>query len=196
MVKWLLYQVRQEEDALVRRAIEDTIDQVVDGFNALQFVQGWYRRHDTWDPLETADKVQLVLQLLKRVKLSLVQDLLEFFGQVDVAGVSLKGKLEQAAFEEFKAIDPRFRYVAYGHDHEPELLPLFTDRPGWGRLYLNTGTWRRVWQKAAQDGSFCSWKNQTYVIFYRDGERDAAYPVFETWTGNLTTGEKEPGPRT
>jgi UDP-2,3-diacylglucosamine pyrophosphatase LpxH len=196
VVPWLLYQVRQEDDYLVRQAIEDAIDQVVDRFNTLQFVKDWYHRHGTWDPLDTAHRVQWVLWLLKLVKLSTLQELLELFGKVDVAGVSLKGKLEQAAFQEFQTIDPRFRYAVYGHDHEPELLPLFTGGAGGSRFYLNTGTWRRVWQQAGHDGSFSTWKNQTYVIFYREGERDAAYPVFETWTGNLTTAEKEPKPGT
>lgn len=196
VVPWLLYQVRQENDALVRQAIEDAIDGVVDRFSALQFVKDWYRRRGTWNPLDTAHRVQWVLRLLKLVKLSTLQELLELFGKVDVAGVSLKGKLERAAFQEFKAIDPRFRYVVYGHHHEPELLPLFTRGAGGSRFYLNTGTWRRVWQQAGHDGSFSTWKNQTYLIFYRQGERDAAYPVFETWTGNLTTAEKEPGPGT
>jgi hypothetical protein len=27
----------------------------------------------------------------------------------------------------------------------------------------------------------------TYVIFYKEGERETGFPVFETWTGALKT---------
>jgi hypothetical protein len=52
---------------------------------------------------------------------------------------------------------------------------------------LNTGTWRGRYTKATRDGSFVSWKNMTYVIFYKPDERETPFPVFETWTGTLKT---------
>ena len=39
--------------------------------------------------------------------------------------------------------------------------------------------------EGAQDDSFMSWKNMTYVIFYREDERTGRKADFETWTGAL-----------
>jgi hypothetical protein len=55
------------------------------------------------------------------------------------------------------------------------------------QVYLNTGTWRSRHFRATQNKSFISWKNMTYVVFYKKEEREAGFPLFETWTGALKT---------
>jgi UDP-2,3-diacylglucosamine pyrophosphatase LpxH len=185
VIEWLLYQVRVqgERDARLKDLIEDTVDAVIRRFNALNFVQAWYDRHDKWlNPFDRADKIQAVLYLLENFKifpqdhlLSLAMKAMEFFQQDD---------LREAAPQEAVLIDPAFRYVVYGHTHEPLVVPLRI-RKGNEQLYLNTGTWRTRYVKAERDGSFISWHNLTYLIFYREDERPNREAHFETWTGTL-----------
>lgn len=185
VIEWLLYQVRTqgERDVRLKNLIEDTVDDVINRFNDLHFVQSWYDRHDKWlNPFDRADKIQAVLYLLEHFKifphdklLSLAMEAVEFFLQDD---------LKEAAPEEPVLIDPAFRYVVYGHTHDPLVVALRI-RKGNEQLYLNTGTWRTRYVKAERDGSFISWHNLTYLIFYRDDERPGREAHFETWTGTL-----------
>lgn len=187
VVEWLLYQVRLqgERDARLKDLIEDTVDAVIKKFNSLNFVQAWYDRHDKWlNPFDRADKVQAVLYLLENFKifpndqlLSLGIRAVEFFQEDD---------LREAAPEEAVLVDPAFRYIVYGHTHEPLVVPLRIRKDS-EQLYLNTGTWRTRHVKAERDASFISWHNMTYVIFYRHEERPGREADFETWTGTLKT---------
>jgi hypothetical protein len=83
--------------------------------------------------------------------------------------------------------------VVYGHTHEPLVAAIRTDAALAGdprpleKVYLNTGTWRSRYYRADEDRSFISWKNMTYVIFYREDERIGRKADFETWTGTLKT---------
>ena len=102
----------------------------------------------------------------------------------------VKDDLLEAAPQEYFHLDPGIRYVVYGHTHDPLVSAVRSspDNPyPLEQVYLNTGTWRGRYFKATQDKSFIAWKNMTYVIFYRAGERDNPFPVFETWTGSLKT---------
>jgi UDP-2,3-diacylglucosamine pyrophosphatase LpxH len=93
-----------------------------------------------------------------------------------------------AAPREYLHLPPNIQYVVYGHTHDPLEKPLRTvpSSPApLQQVYLNTGTWRMRHWKATQDDSFISWKNMTYVIFYRDDERTGRKADFETWTGAL-----------
>ncbi|MFA5112655.1 MAG: hypothetical protein WC443_14680, partial [Desulfobaccales bacterium] len=90
-------------------------------------------------------------------------------------------------------LDSGIRYVVYGHTHDPLVSAVRSDPPALGdsvpseKVYLNSGTWRGRYYKSSQDDSFIPWKSMTYIIFYKPGERDNPYPVFETWTGALKT---------
>ena len=182
VIEWLLYQVQQTRT--LKEHIENVVDIVIKRFNELDFVKSWYDRHDKWlDPFDEADKIQAVLYLMEKFKvfpteklLSLAMKAQEFF---------YKDDLLEAAPDEFY-FDPRVRYVVHGHTHDPLVMPIRT-RDSTEHIYLNTGTWRTRYQKATRDRSFISWKNMTYLIFYTKEERDADYPVFETWTGTLKT---------
>jgi len=80
------------------------------------------------------------------------------------------------------------RFVVYGHTHQLETAPLGPScRDGADRFYLNTGTWRPVWELARQaDGAphFSSWKEMSYVVIYAAGEGGRAHE-FEVRSGSL-----------
>jgi UDP-2,3-diacylglucosamine pyrophosphatase LpxH len=184
VIEWLLFQVKEREPWLID-LIEETVDKVISGFNNLQFVRDWYQRHDKWlNPFDVADQIQIALYILEKFK---VFSLEKLFSLASQAGeIHFKDKLLEAAPDEEGLRNPNIRYVVYGHTHDPLVVPIRT-RFNQEQLYLNTGTWRTRYQKAARDGSFMHWKNMTYVIFYLKDERPGREADFETWTGTLKT---------
>jgi hypothetical protein len=79
------------------------------------------------------------------------------------------------------------RFVVFGHTHRVESIPLGPHPDGGDRFYLNTGTWRPVWERARTgDGSahFASWKEMSYVVIYGMGEGSGTHE-FEIWRGSL-----------
>ena len=187
LVQWLLYQVRQ--DRQLKEIIEDSVQEVIAYFDSLAFVKNWYKRHDKWtDWRDEADKIQAFLFLLRNFKLNSTEWLWDL--AMKAKDYFVKDDLLEAAPQEYLHLGPRVRYVVYGHTHDPLMSPVrsFPAVPApLEQVYLNTGTWRGRYYKATQDDSFIPWKNMTYVIFYQEGERDASFPVFETWTGALKT---------
>jgi UDP-2,3-diacylglucosamine pyrophosphatase LpxH len=187
LVQWLLYQVRQ--DRQLKETIEDSVQEVISYFDSLDFVKNWYERHDKWtDWRDEADKIQAFLFLLRHFKLDRTETLWDL--AMKAKDYFVKDDLLEAAPQEYVHLDPRCRYVVYGHTHDPLLSPVrsFPAVPApLEQVYLNTGTWRGRYYKATQDDSFIPWKNMTYVIFYQEGERGTPFPVFETWTGALKT---------
>jgi UDP-2,3-diacylglucosamine pyrophosphatase LpxH len=187
VIQWLLYQVKQNRT--LKEIIEDTVQEVIDNFDNLDFVQGWYARHDKWtDWRDEADKIQAFLFLLRNFKLYRTEKLWEL--AIKAKGYFVKDELLEAAPREYLHLDPAIRYVVYGHTHNPLESPVRVVPASpypLEQVYLNTGTWRGRYFKCTQDDSFIYWKNMTYVIFYQEGERHNHYPVFETWTGSLKT---------
>jgi UDP-2,3-diacylglucosamine pyrophosphatase LpxH len=192
VIEWLLYRVQQEEEQMVQKAIESAIHKSIDVFNGLNYVKLWFERHDRWG-FDEADKIQIFLSLLSKLNLSTMDSFMNLVEKAKGMGFFVKDDLREAAPQDLSRLDPRFRYVVYGHTHEPLVAALRSDPPLPGesrpfeKIYLNTGTWRARYYQADVDRSFMSWKNMTYVIFYRDDERKERKADFETWTGTLKT---------
>jgi len=177
------------QDRRLKEIVEDTVQEVIDYFDNLDFVKGWYDRHDKWTSWrDDADKIQAFLFLLRNFKLYRTEKLWDLAMQA--TDYFVKDDLLEAAPQEYVHLDSNIRYVVYGHTHDP-LVSAVRSIPGTpyplDQVYLNTGTWRGRYFKSTQDNSFIPWKNMTYVIFYREGERGNPVPVFETWTGSLKT---------
>ena len=90
MIEWLLYQVQQNR--YLKEVIEDTVSEVVNVFDNLEYVKLWYERHDKWtDWRDEADKIQAALFLLRNFKLYRTEKLWElafkaadYFGKDDL----------------------------------------------------------------------------------------------------------------
>jgi UDP-2,3-diacylglucosamine pyrophosphatase LpxH len=187
VLEWLLYKVRQ--DRRLKEIVEDAVQTVIDYFDKLNFVKSWYKRHDKWTEwLDEADKIQALLFLLRHFKVYRTEQLWKL--ALEASKYFSKDELLEAAPREYEHLDPRIRYVVYGHTHDP-LEVAIRSFPGnpypLEQVYINTGTWRGRYFQATQDHSFINWKKMTYVIFYKEGERETGFPVFETWTGALKT---------
>jgi UDP-2,3-diacylglucosamine pyrophosphatase LpxH len=179
VLKWLLYQVQADENQQLRSIIERTVDQVIQEFNCIPFVQEWKKTHCDLKALG----FKAALWLLEKIDFLLYRGALSFLIRI---AERWPDALRSAAATELDRLNPDIRYVVYGHSHEPLVLAVRTLKKRQYH-YLNTGTWRTRYHKASQDNSFIGWKDLTYVIFYKPGERQVTDPVFETWMGNLKT---------
>ncbi len=182
VVEWLLYEVQQKPGWL-KNLIEKIIDDTIKYFYSLNFVKDWFDRHDKWlNPFDRADQIQMALYILERFNVLSLDKLWSLASRAKDALV--KDDLLAAAPTEPALQDPAYRFVVYGHTHEPLVAPL-RRRGDREQVYFNTGTWRSRHQKALMDDSFASWKNLTYVTFFRKEERPGRQALFETWTGTL-----------
>jgi len=81
------------------------------------------------------------------------------------------------------------KFIVYGHTHHNEVVPLDLSFKGgscFEQLYLNTGTWRRVFEMALgkpNEQEFVGYNVMTYAAFYKADERDGR--SFEKWDGAL-----------
>ena len=184
-LEWLLYQVKN--NLYVKEAIEDSVDELVEGFEKLPFVKKWYAHHDRWlDWTDEADKVQAVLFLLRTFRVFASEKWLPLLDKA--SKWFAEDELAKAAPGEYAHADSRIRYVVYGHTHDPlqsavRLAP--TPQGPRPHVYLNTGTWRTRYHKCREGLGFIGWKNMTYATFWKKEERGLDFPSFETWTGTL-----------
>jgi UDP-2,3-diacylglucosamine pyrophosphatase LpxH len=186
-LEWLLYQIR--ENISIKEAIEDSVDTVIRGFNALKYVKKWYEHHDKWiDFMDTADEIQSVLYLLEKFKVFSSERLMPYIERVK--DWFSRDDLLEGATTEYSHLDSRIRYVVFGHTHEPAQVPIRVINTPAGlkeQIYLNTGTWRTRYYKCRERFGFVGWKNLTYTVFYTKEERGLDFPAFSTWTGTLKT---------
>ncbi len=187
VLKWLLYQVRARGD--IKDIIEDTVDEVVQEFNELEFVKKWYGRHDRWhNPFDSADRIQGILFFLEKFKVFSMGRLMEMAKRI--SGLFAENPLAEGAAGLFSRLDNRIQHVVMGHTHVPLKEALSTGRND-GRLfehvYLNCGTWRKRYHECRDRSGFIGWKNMTYNIIYTPEEKPnrQGLPVFESWSGAL-----------
>jgi UDP-2,3-diacylglucosamine pyrophosphatase LpxH len=193
LIPWLSYRVTGYDDA-VRKAINTAVAQAAREFEALPFVRRWMEKHDRlWPPFDRADRLQLVFGLLESFKLT---DFEKVLPHVERATQWWYGdNYASKAAEEFERLNKDttaaqpVSYVLYGHTHRPDQVAIdVSDRCSC--VYLNTGTWRPAHRQTLAKTGFIAWKNLTYTIIYRPGEKPSRgevtqAPAFETWTGGL-----------
>jgi UDP-2,3-diacylglucosamine pyrophosphatase LpxH len=185
VVEWLLYQVKK--NLTLKDVIEDSVDEVIEEFEQLKFVEQWYEHHDKWDDFwDEADKIQSVLFLLGKFKIFPMEKLMPYLARVS-SRFAEDDNLKAAAAE-YVHLDDQIRYIVYGHTHEAKQVALRVredHKDPKEQVYLNTGTWRTRYYKTTEDLGFIGWKNLSYVSFFKKEERGTDVPIFETWTGTL-----------
>ena len=81
------------------------------------------------------------------------------------------------------------RYVAYGHTHEYDFVPLRATRDlniSGAQVYFNSGTWRPYHELTRLHPTkleFVGYEVMSYIAFYKEDERGGR--PFETWSGIL-----------
>ena len=192
-LKWLLFQI--SANMSIKEIIEDTIDEVIDEFKKLEFVENWFKHHDKWyTPFDTADMIQACFFCLEKYKIFSFDKLL---GIVDDIIKKLSSNYDmKGAKKLFCTLTDNYQYVIMGHTHVPLQQALFINMQESKRIresiYLNTGTWIKNYYECKGENGFVGWKNMNYVIIYTTKEKPNKYslPVFETWQGTLKKEER------
>jgi hypothetical protein len=156
-------------------------DELVDRFLGLQFV----RDHDHFFRLnDLVDRLRLCLKFSQGVCLGNLGRLTAWWSDLTCGRRDLfyKKAFREAAYNSA-------RFLVYGHTHRQELVPLDTDAASNAgeQMYVNTGTWRRVYELARHnphEDTFLGYEVMTYAAFFKDDERGGRR--FEYWTGGLS----------
>ena len=187
-LEWLFFQIK--ENANLKKIIQDTIIEVMQGFDNLQYV----KEYEKWHPFDTSDTVQYLSMGLQKIKLFSSENFLNILGYVFKVGGSISEKIGSTNLI-YNVVDKKhlnnIRYIIMGHTHVPLQEPLFyfnpENRNKLKAIYFNTGTWRKTYYSyPCEEGIyFTGRRNMNYVILYTSKEKPNKLnlPVFETWIG-------------
>ncbi|MFA5180806.1 MAG: hypothetical protein WC405_05760 [Syntrophales bacterium] len=181
---WVLMVANKTESEAARETIKKAWIDCVDDFFEVPFIQ----RKDKFLWPDIIDLLQVSLQLsshLSKKTLEKIADLKEKWFPDDAAG-----GYDQHAFAEPRVRSGEAGFVLYGHTHDYLMVPmdqtplpngLFQDK-----VYFNTGTWRKTWNKVKFDPAnreFIGWHVLTYVAVFKPTE-NGSYN-FEVWNAAL-----------
>lgn len=155
---------------------------------AQQFLQlSFVRARDKWyDFPDLVDTLELALKFSRGISLRSLDRLLSWWDKLSRGGGM---PFHQHAFGEQAFKSRAARFMVYGHTHHHEIVPLdscYTARGIFNQMCINTGTWRRVHERARwkpEEQEFMGYYTMTYVAFFKDDERGGR--AFETWSGAL-----------
>jgi hypothetical protein len=161
--------------------VKNIWDELVDRFLAIPFV----RQQDTFNPLDQVDLLELAFKFSKGGTLRFIRPLLRWAGKEldDDALTYYQFAVDEPAFSQQTA-----QFIVHGHTHHHELVPLDIKQKNetpFEQMYLNSGTWRPVYQltKTGPDEEFIGYQVLTYLAFFKGDERGGQ--SFEAWSGSL-----------
>lgn len=181
---WVLMVQKKVGSDRVRRLIDEVWHGCVKAFLDLAYVQSFGKF--LWPDL--VDGLELVLKLSShasgRMREKIAETVKSFM--TDTEGDTY----QKRAYDESKLRSGEASYVLYGHTHDHQVIPLDqvpnnTLVPE-DKIYFNTGTWRKTWNRTAFDRmnrEFIGWHVLTYVALFRDDE-NGDYN-FEVWNSAL-----------
>lgn len=178
---WISGQIRNYAGS---RVLEDELkgvwDDICEEFLQTDFV----READKLFQFDIVDAMELVVGISKRASFDTINEVVAWAS--DKFGGKGRSFAEHALQESAFANDSA-RYIIYGHTHHHEIVPLDEDiKPPHteSQLYFNSGTWHSYYSLAIKNPAeqkFVPYQSLTYLIFYKDGERNGRH--FETWSG-------------
>jgi len=187
-IEWLFYEIIKRDN--LGTVIKEAIEQAISDFKALPFVDAWFDRHGTWrNPWDAADQLQVAFWALETLGVSSVKNLATLVEKVRKLARGRDSYVEAAA-SLYLDLDPNIRFIVMGHTHAATQQAIEIVRQSNGssssRAYLNSGTWRPRHHRCHRGDGFVDWKEMTYCIVYRPGEREGHNAAtFETWSGTL-----------
>jgi hypothetical protein len=134
------------------------------------------------------DLLQIALQLSSHTSKKMLEKIVELKEKLFPGDQA--GGYDNHAFQELRVRSGDANFVLYGHTHDYLMVPLDqTPLPGGSpqdKLYFNTGTWRKTWNKVRFDPAnreFIGWHVLTYVTIFKPSE-NGTYN-FEVWNAAL-----------
>ncbi|MFA6011258.1 MAG: hypothetical protein WC799_14835 [Desulfobacteraceae bacterium] len=181
---WVLRVIQKTQNDAARKAIEQAWAACVDAFFKVPFI----KKQDKLLMPDIIDYLQIALQLsshMSKKMLEKILDLKEKWFPEDPAG-----GYDQHAVAEPKVRSGEASFVLYGHTHDHLIIPMdqtpLPDGSNQDKIYFNTGTWRKTWNKVQFDPSnreFIGWYVLTYVALFKASE-NGPYN-FEVWNAAL-----------
>ena len=181
---WVLMVANKTENAAARQTIQQAWSDCVDDFFKVPFIQ----TKDKFLWPDIIDLLQVALQLsshLSKKILEKIADLKEKWFPDDPAG-----GYDRHAFAEPRVRSGEASFVLYGHTHDYLMVPMdqtpLPDGLFQEKIYFNTGTWRKTWNKVKFDPAnreFIGWHVLTYVAIFKPTE-NGDYN-FEVWNAAL-----------
>lgn len=165
-------------------AIRDALD----SFLCSALVREW----DRLGRVELVDALELVRAMLRAPDpLDSIRRLLDLAQRASPALGG--GAVHRAEAErEFRATGGRFQYVLYGHTHVGCTDVFEGSADGTVRMYVNTGTWLPLVERARDGRSYYRSHRLTYAFLFAEGERRNGHahgpgPTFDLWNGMRRT---------
>ncbi len=180
---WISGQIKQHaQSKSMETELKKIWDRMGQEFLNLEVV----RQADKAFKFDTVDALQLVLGITRRTSFQRINDVV-----VWVRKNMWGGQLSflQHALQERAFLDGTARYIAYGHTHHQEVVPLDSDGipPTTAyQMYMNTGCWQSYYTLTAKDPKkqkFVPYKMLSYLVYYCDDQRGGRH--FESWSGVL-----------
>ncbi|MEI7636203.1 MAG: hypothetical protein WCJ37_02780 [Syntrophus sp. (in: bacteria)] len=181
---WVLMVANKTENASARKAIEDAWDACVVDFFKVSFITD----QDKFLWPDKVDLLQIALQLSSHASKNILEKVTELKEKLFPA--QLEGDYHKNAFAEQKVRSGEVNFVLYGHTHDYVIVPMdqvpLADGTIQDKVYFNTGTWRKTWNKVFfdhQQREFIGWHVLTYVAIFKPAE-NGSYN-FEVWNAAL-----------
>ena len=203
-MRWAAWQVAKFDD-FEAEAINRAIRDAAAGLREIPFVRDWIDSHDRIG-VDRADFFQLLTRCLASFEVMEHERVLSILDEVSAEKRDIDPEVAVRDFERLDRhpeIGNHVYYLLYGHTHAAEQQPvgvIGAPPDERYRVYFNTGTWRPVHRPlASARAGFASWKEMTYVLVHRPGERTSGggtlpYPAAESWTGAVVGGARVPKP--
>lgn len=178
---WISGQIKQHAQSHKMEVVLKQIwDKMGEEFLNIDFV----RQADRAFQFDMVDALQLVLGISRRTSFRRINDVVVWVREKMWGG--------QISYTKFALEEPAFlngtaRYIAYGHTHHHEVVPLDSDGtpPTTAyQMYMNSGSWHSYYTltvKNPKDQKFVPYQMLSYLIYYRGDERGGRH--FESWTG-------------
>ena len=195
LMEWFYSKMSEQDDKLIRKAMDETIDTVIESFFEIEYVQKWNNPNTNVDELIRAASKRPFQSVLDFIMdhsdaSRLIQLLLPVAEQYMKEG-GIDEYMEGAFYEDiWREEGSPIRYILYGHTHNPLLKPL-DSVDGRDVIYINTGTWRERLQRTIsldKTADFVGIKQLTYQVFYNEEEdkknKEVGTIGFDSWTGH------------
>jgi UDP-2,3-diacylglucosamine pyrophosphatase LpxH len=171
------------QDAILG-TLDSEVKKIIDDFVHIPFVEGWLEKHDKWGlGWDEADMLQDLHRLSQRMNIRRVDTILR---AAEKLGLSKDRDDSEPAVKEVGDA-PGARFCVYGHTHTFRYVPLGQNDKREELVYVNSGTWRPRVGSSKNRQSFASYKEMTYLVFYRAdedlGSSESKGLSYEMWNG-------------
>ncbi|NCP86108.1 hypothetical protein GW829_01905 [bacterium] len=178
---WISGQIRQHSTS---KSLESELKKIWDNLGHELLALDVVREADKAFQFDAVDALELLLSISRRTSFKTINEVVTWVRQK-----MWNGELSYTNFalKEPTLLNGSARYIAYGHTHHHEVIPLDSDGLPPTRsyeLYMNSGTWHSYYTLTAKDPKaqkFVPYQMLTYLIVYRGDQRGGRH--FEAWSG-------------